>query len=370
MSSVFRAIFLVVLLSSVCAMAKTGNKTEEKARGLMLTAYDMVLEADAKFAQGNDLEGTEELYYDALKRYLAIEKISPDWLTFVIEYRIAYCNDKINALRKKRGVTKKQEPKDEIRSTLEGKETIEQIEQLLNMRNTELAEVKNELDTATKKLEDEMKSHAAAKEALEQEKINSAETKEQLAQMEGIKLELASATRKLDDEMKSHAAAKEALEQEKMISAAAKEKLAQMEGIKLELASTTRKLDDEMKSHAADRDKLDKLDQQWHENSSQGYISVAELNKIVEPVRKKIEELKALFKEAKTAEEKAKVAEEYVAFVQTLNKQLKFEDLHLAGTGIDTIIIDVRDESNPVIYKNGKPSNDPLMPVVKPYNNK
>ena len=248
-----------------------------------MNAYEIVLEADSALDQNKDAQITEDLYFSALKRYIAIEKVEPDFLTSVIQYRIAYCNEKVISLRKKRGVEIKLEPKDEIQNEIQGKLSFEKIEELLNIRNTELAELKAALDDVTKKLEQEM--------------LNNAEAKEKYAEIDK---------------------------------------------------------------------KVKEKDKKWQEDSTEGYISVKELNDMILPLRKKIEELKEAYKNAKTDEEKAKVIEQYVKFVQSLNNQLKFEELHLAGMGIETIIIDVRDDKNPKIYRNnGQKGEDPLVPVIK-----
>lgn len=278
MKITYSALFLLVLLCSVC-FAATEKKTQAKARGLMVNAYDLVHEADEKYFRESDSKAAEGMYYDALKRYLAIEKLDPNWLVAVIQYRIAYCNDKVMKLRKERNFISKQEPKEEIANELQGKMTFEQIEEMLNIRNTELAEVKNELSETTKKLEKEIAA--------------SAETKEKLLKLE------------------------------------------------------------------------EERDKKVMENSTEGYVSVKEINEIIKPIKEQIEKLKELYKNAKTDEEKAKVIEQYVIFLQTLSNQLKFEDLRLAEANLETILIDVRDSSNPIIYKNGKAGNDPLIPKVK-----
>ena len=170
MNTICRELSILLLVGSICVFAGAPDKNVEKVRGLLVNAFELANQADQKLdrlehskkdneAQEADYQKIEDLYYKALKRYLIIDRLDANYFVDIISYRIAHCNDKILMLRKKRESDTSHEPVDEIMNELQGRKTLEEMEELLKARNTELNEVKKELEDTTKKLEQEIQKN-------------------------------------------------------------------------------------------------------------------------------------------------------------------------------------------------------------------
>ena len=179
MNKLCRGLGILLLVGAVCVFAKSPDNSSQKARGLMVNAFHLVEKADeilteAKIEQQKGerenkkvnpelwkeaATKAEPLYYEALKGYLLIDSSDADCFRHIITFRIAYCNSMISILRKQRGIESKMEPVDEIMEKLQGNMSLEKMEELLKARNTELIEVKKELEETTRKLEQEIQKN-------------------------------------------------------------------------------------------------------------------------------------------------------------------------------------------------------------------
>lgn len=90
-----RTAIIIGIVSSVAVFATDPSSSDLEARHL--DAYVALVQADAAREKGN-LEEARRHYRSALERYEAISRLKPDWRRAVVQYRIAYCRSRLEAL--------------------------------------------------------------------------------------------------------------------------------------------------------------------------------------------------------------------------------------------------------------------------------